>query len=71
MMVKLEDTFVSLAIPHPIFEVNHMKVSKVQPKFWHAIMAKLHDLLTRLAMLIEPMLFLGLLLCTMRKECFN
>jgi hypothetical protein len=44
-MVKLEDIFVLHVIPHLIFETNHMKASKVQPKSWHVAMAKLHDLL--------------------------
>jgi hypothetical protein len=29
VMVRLEDTFVLLTIPHPIFEANYTKVSKV------------------------------------------
>ncbi len=45
VMVKLEDIFVLHVIPHLIFETNHMKASKVQPKSWHVAMAKLHDLL--------------------------
>ncbi len=49
MMVKLEDTFVPPIIPHLVFKANYMEVSKVQPKFWHAAIAKFHDLLARLA----------------------
>jgi hypothetical protein len=45
VMVELNDTFVPLVIPHPISKANYMKVSKVQPKSWHAAMAKFHDLL--------------------------
>ncbi len=44
VMVRSKDTFVPLAIPHPIFEANHMEVSKVQLESWHVVMAKLHDL---------------------------
>jgi hypothetical protein len=49
VMVKSEDILVPLAIPHLVFEANHMKVSKIQHKPWHAIMAKLHDLPARSA----------------------
>ncbi len=45
MMVRSEDIFVPLIVPHPISKANCTKVSKVQLEFWHAIMAKLHDLL--------------------------
>jgi hypothetical protein len=45
VMVKLKDTFVPPVLPHPIFDAICMEVSKVQPKSWHAAMAKLHDLL--------------------------
>ncbi len=38
-----------LAIPHPISDANCIEVSNVQPKFLHVAMAKLHDLLARLA----------------------
>jgi len=30
MMVRLEDTFVPHAIPHPVFQANYTEVSKVQ-----------------------------------------
>jgi hypothetical protein len=43
----LEDIFVPLVVPHPIFEVNRMEVSKVQLESWHVAMAKLHDRPTR------------------------
>ncbi len=49
IMVKLEDIFVPHVVPHPIFEPNCTKVSKVQPKSWHVVMAKFHDLSTWLA----------------------
>jgi len=29
VMVKLKDIFVPAVVPHPIFEANYMKVSKV------------------------------------------
>jgi len=45
VMVRLENTFVPLIISHQVSKANCTKVSKVQPKFWHATMAKLHDLL--------------------------
>jgi hypothetical protein len=42
--------FVPPIVSHPNFEVNlTTKVSKVQPKSWHAIMAKFHDLPMQLA----------------------
>ncbi len=47
MMVKSEDTFVPLIVPHPISQTNRIEVSKVQLEFWHVVMAKLHDLLAR------------------------
>jgi hypothetical protein len=47
VMVRLEDTFIPPIVPHPIFEANYTKVSKVQPKSWHVVVAKLHDLLAR------------------------
>jgi hypothetical protein len=43
VMVRLEDTFVLPIIPHPIFEANGRKVSKVQLESWHMVMPKLHD----------------------------
>ncbi len=43
MMVRSEDIFVPHVVPHPIFEPNCMKVSKVPYKSWHVVMAKLHD----------------------------
>jgi hypothetical protein len=46
MMVRLEDIFVPLVVPHPISKTNHMEVSKVQLEYWHVVMAKLHDLPT-------------------------
>jgi len=46
LMVRLEDIFVPLVVPHLVFEANHMKVSKVQPRSWHVAIAKLHDLPT-------------------------
>jgi hypothetical protein len=49
VMVKSKDTFVPLTNPHPFFEVNYMEVSKVQPKSWHATMAKLHDIQAQFA----------------------
>jgi hypothetical protein len=49
VMVRSEDTFVLLIIHHPISKANRMKVSKVQPKSWHVVMAKVHDLPTWLA----------------------
>ncbi len=45
VMVKSKDTFVPLVVPHPISRANHMEVSKVEPKSWHAIVVKFHDLL--------------------------
>jgi hypothetical protein len=47
-MVKSKDIFVLLAIPHPISKANCIEMSKVQPKSWHAAMAKFHDLLAQL-----------------------
>jgi len=44
VMVKSEDIFLPHVVPHLIFETNHMKATKVQPKSWHVAMAKLHDL---------------------------
>ncbi len=49
MMVRLEDIFVPPTIPHQVSKANCMKVSKIQLEFWHAVMAKFHDLLARLA----------------------
>jgi hypothetical protein len=46
VMVKLEDTFVLHAIPHQVYEVNRLEVTRVRLESWHAIVAKLHDLLT-------------------------
>jgi hypothetical protein len=41
VVVKLEDTFVPPIIFHPVFKTNHiMKLSKVQPKSWHAARTK-------------------------------
>ncbi len=48
MMVKSEDIFVPPTVPHPICKANRTEVSKVQPKSWHVVMAKLHDLSTQL-----------------------
>ncbi len=45
MIVKSKDTFMLLVIPQPISKANCMEVSKVQPKSWHVIVAKFHDLL--------------------------
>ncbi len=46
VVVKLKDVFIPPIVPHLISKANHtMKVSKVQPKSWHAVVAKLHDLL--------------------------
>jgi hypothetical protein len=51
MVVTLEDTFVPFIILHLISHANCItKVSKVQPKSWHVVVAKLHDLPTQLAM---------------------
>ncbi len=48
VVVRSEDAFIPLVIPHPIFEVNRtMEVSKVQPKSWHVVVAKLYDLPVR------------------------
>jgi hypothetical protein len=47
VMVRSEDPFVPSAIPHPIFEVNCTKVSKVQLESWNVTMAKLHDFPTQ------------------------
>jgi hypothetical protein len=47
VMVRSEDTFVPSAIPHPIFETNHMELSNVQLESWHVAMAKLHHLPTQ------------------------
>jgi hypothetical protein len=49
VMVRLENTFVLLEVPFLDSEANHTKVSKVQLEFWHVAMAKLHNLLTWLA----------------------
>jgi hypothetical protein len=49
VMVRLEDTFVPPTIPHQVSKTNCTKVSKVQLESWHVAMAKLHDLLARLA----------------------
>jgi hypothetical protein len=49
VMVRLEDIFVPPMIPHQVSKANCMNVSKIQLEFWHAVMAKLHDLLARLA----------------------
>jgi hypothetical protein len=46
VMVRSKDTFVPFAVPHPVPEANHTKVSKVQLESWHVAMAKLHDLPT-------------------------
>jgi hypothetical protein len=46
VMVRLKDAFVPPTIPHGVFYVNCMEVSKVQLESWHATMAKLHDLST-------------------------
>jgi len=46
VMVKLEDTFVLHVVPHLVYEANRLKVTKVRLESWHAIVAKLHDLLT-------------------------
>jgi len=43
-MVRLEDTFVPLVVPHPVFKANCMELSKVQLESWHVVMAKLHGL---------------------------
>ncbi len=49
-MFRLEDVFVPPIVPHLVYEVNcTMEVSKVQPKSWQVHVAKLHDLLMRLA----------------------
>jgi hypothetical protein len=45
VMVRSEDTFVFLVVPHLVFEANRTKVSKVQPESWHVTMTKFHDLL--------------------------
>ncbi len=45
VMVRSKDIFVPPTDLHSFFEVNCMEVSEVQPKYWHAAMAKLHDLL--------------------------
>jgi hypothetical protein len=52
---------VPFVVLHPVFEANRMEVSKVQPKFWHVVMAKLHD-----QPLIELVLFVRLWLCIMK-----
>jgi hypothetical protein len=44
LMVRSKDTFVPLVVPHPVYEANHPKVSKVQVESWHVAMAKFHDL---------------------------
>ncbi len=46
IMVRSKDTFLPHVVPHPIFETNRIEMFKVQPKSWHVIMAKLHDLPT-------------------------
>jgi hypothetical protein len=43
------DIFVPPTSPHIICEANHTKIPKVQPESQHVAMAKLHDLLVRLA----------------------
>jgi len=49
VMVRLENTFVPLEVPFLDSKANHTEVSKVQLEFWHVAMAKLHNLLTWLA----------------------
>jgi hypothetical protein len=44
--VMSKDTFVPFFVPHPIFEINRMEVSKVQLESWYVAMAKLHNLPT-------------------------
>jgi hypothetical protein len=44
VMVRSNDIFVPLVVPHPIYEANHLKVSKAQLESWHVAMAKFHDL---------------------------
>ncbi len=47
VMFRSKNTFVLYVVPHLVFEVNRMKVSKVQLGSWQAILAKLHDLPTQ------------------------
>ncbi len=50
VVVRLEFFFVPLVVPHLVSNANHItKMFKVHPKFWHVIMAKLHDLPMQLA----------------------
>jgi hypothetical protein len=46
VIIRLKNIFVFLIVPHLVSKINHMEVSKVQLEYWHAIMAKLHDLQT-------------------------
>ncbi len=47
VVVRLENTFVPLIVPHLISKANCItKVFKVQPESWHVVVAKLHDLPT-------------------------
>jgi hypothetical protein len=49
VMVRSKNIFVILVVPHLVSKTNHIEVSKVQLEYWHATMAKLHDLRARLA----------------------
>ncbi len=49
VMVRLEDTFVPLEVPHLVSEANCTEVSKVQLESWHVAMAKLRNLIARRA----------------------
>jgi hypothetical protein len=70
VMVRSKDTFVPPTVPHLIFEANHME----HPRFnlnlnmwlWPNFTTFQHG-----QPLIKLMLFLGLWLCTLRKECFS
>ncbi len=48
VVFRMEDIYVPPTSPHLVFEANHTKIPKVQPKSQHAIVAKLHDVLVRL-----------------------
>jgi len=44
VVVRLKDIFVPFTFPQQAFKTNPMEVSNVQPKSWHATVAKLHNL---------------------------